>query len=245
MEKNKKNTILLAAAVFGFIYWVLLLVLFFYGIFNGIQVDFFEGFSSLINNGEFKWILLIILGVIIIIAPSILNLIGWKKKNNVLIIITIILYLITLNILSVMICVFGILWNSKNELDVKEKNKTPLFIISGIFGILGIIFWFVPLITRVDSGVSDSLFSVLMSGAINEKEIFLKVIIFGYIIALLLSFIVSISICLVTKLRNNIQKTLIATIFYIISLSIPSAILCFIGFLCLKKQSIGSGSIEK
>jgi hypothetical protein len=242
MEQAKKAALLLVASVVGFAYWIMILipsiVEFFANLrLGGIQIDFFEGFSNIIKSGEIKWLLPFLFIIAAIIAPSVLNLIGWKKNNKVMVIIAIVLYLLSLNALSLLLCVVGILWDNSDDSSIQGKEKSPLFVIAGIFGILGLAFWLVPLMSRTDGTGIDSLFSAMLSGVKNTDTLpAFKAIGLNYTITLLLSFVLAIAISFFGRLRNNAKKALIAAILYIISLSIPSAILCFIGFANLKKQ---------
>jgi hypothetical protein len=115
-----------------------------------------------------------------------------------------------------------------------------LFVIAGIIGILVLAFWLTPLVSKIDGTGTDSLFSAMLFGVINTDFFLFKVIGLNYAIALLLSSVTAIAISLFGKLRNNVNKALIAAIFYMISFNILSAILCFIGFIPgfvnLKKQ---------
>jgi len=240
MEQNKKNTLLLTAAVIGFVYGVLL------SIFVGGSWEAFVG----------EWGLSVVF-FIVVIPPSILNLIGWKKNSKIIIIISIILYFLTVNTLPLLLCVIGILWDSNDEFGIQEKKKNPLFIIAGILGIMSLFFWFVPFMKRADGTGSDSIYSELLSGVINPNatnvkfEInpngtdLLRIIGINYIITLFISFIMAMPITLFGELRNNSKKVLIAAISFIFSLSIPSAVLCFIAYAEMKiKKAIRKAGAE-
>jgi hypothetical protein len=171
------------------------------------------------------------------IVPSILNLIGWKKDSKKMVIVAIILYFLTLNALSLLLCVIGILWDSNNEFDTQEKKKNPLLIIAGVLCILVLLFWFVPIMKKADGSSGPlSLFTAMVSGTISSELLAFKVIGINYAISLPASFIIAIAISFFGKLRNNSKKVPIAAISYIISFSIPSAILCFIAYAKMKKQ---------
>jgi uncharacterized membrane protein len=231
---QKKDTLLLTASVLGFIYWITII----FSEFGSIDpIEFFKEISSLVESGD-KLALLGILIIVVLIASSVLNIIGWKKKYNILVKIAIVFYFLTLNTLSAMICTVGILWDSEDELNMQKKKETPLFIIAGALGILGVVFWFVVTPPLVAGAVGSGEYPY------STSVIGLSVIGFCYIISLLASFVISISISLSAKLRNNPKKALIAAIFYIVSLSIPSAILCFIGFVCLNRRIVRIKPVE-
>jgi len=233
MEKDKKSTLLLAASVLGFAYWIIMVISGWRSM--GIQVGFFEHFMTLVKNGGIKSGLLLLLIIIVLIAPSVLNLIGWKKNSKKLVIFAIILYFLSFNALSLLICLIGILWDSKNEFDINEKKKNPLLLIAGILGILTLVVWFVPF---DEADGSSSLFSALLSN-LSDPGVVLpgKVLVLYYVIALLASFIISIAISFFGKLRNNSKKVLLAAISYIISMSLISAILCFIAYPIMKSRN--------
>jgi len=248
MEKDKKSTLLLVASILGFVYWIIMVVTGWRSMvtgwrsmginFSDIQVVFFEGFMNLVKNGGIKWVLLLLLIVLVLIAPSVLNLIGWKKNSKKLVIAAIILYFLSFNALSLLICLIDILWDKQNEFDINEKKKNPLLLIAGIFGLLMLVFWVVPLMEKADGSGSDSLFSALFSN-INDPGaiIAVKVMALYYVIALIASFIISIAISFFGKLRNNSKKVLLAAISYIISMSLFSALLCFIAYPIMKHKS--------
>jgi len=235
-DKRKINELfLITATVIGFAYSIMMLISFW--ILMGINFSDIH-IVEIIKDDRIKWLLLLLLIIIAVIAPPIINLIGWKKNSKKMVIAAIILYFLSLNALSLFICVIGIFWDSNNELGIQEKKKNPLLLIAGILGILGLVYWFLPLMQRTDGSGSDSLISSLLSYVMNSNEILLvKIMAIYYFITLLASFIIAIPICLFNKLRNNSKKALIAAISYIISLSIPSSILCFIAFAKMKKTN--------
>jgi hypothetical protein len=235
MEQNKKGALLLGASIVGFAYWIVF-ILSGFGISEfQTQIGFWEGFLNFIKRvrglrgTELKGFLLYVLFLAAIIASPVLNLIGWKKNSKMMVIIAIPFYLLSLNALSLLLCVISILWNSKDDFSIQGKKKNLLFIIAGIFGILGLALR--PVL------FNDSLFSALLLPISNTMDLVLRVAGLNYVIALIMSFVISITISFFGRLRrNNAKKALIAAVLYIISLSIPSAILCFIGFLILKRQ---------
>jgi len=231
MEQDKKNKLLLAATVIGFAYWIIV----FFSIFV---------LSEFLNHVKEEGVKRLLPGVLfsaVSIAPCILNLIGWKRNSKKIVIAAIILYFLTGNALSPLLCVIGILWDSNNTLGLQERKKNTLLVVAGIMGILGVVCWFVPYISRIDGSGSYSWVSVLLSFVMDSSDIsrvtfFMNVMALYYFIALLASFIIAIAICLFGKLRNNSKKVLIAAITYIISLSFPSAVMCFIAYARMKKQ---------
>ena len=186
--------------------------------------------------------------IVVISAASIFNFFIWKQESKAPIIISIVLYILSLNALSLLICILGILWDSRNEPSILEKKKNPLFIIAGVLGILGMVFWLTPMMKKADSSSGSlSLFTAILEGVFTDNEdnfLFFRVIGMYYLISFLASSVIALAISFVGKLRNNPKKALIAVIFYIFSLSVFSAVLCFIGYAILKKQIAGAKSLE-
>jgi hypothetical protein len=179
-----------------------------------------------------KWMLVLVIVFLAFTASWVLNLIGWKKNKNVPVIIAIVLYVLSLNPLAVLLCVLGLLWDGKDDFDTRAKKTNPLFFIAGIFGILALVIWFVPLMKKADGSSGPlSMFTVLLS-AVNDPDqnFIIAVIAISYCITLFGSFIIALPLSFIGRLRNNAKKALITAILYIFSLSIPSAVLCFIGF---------------
>ena len=241
MEQNKRNNLLIAALVIGIVYWIFWLI----SVISGINADI--SFSKTLEDGESylsKSILISILLVTAVIIPSILTFIGWKKNNNILLIIAAVVFFLTLNFLSLTLCVFALLWDSKNEFSAQEKKKNPLFITAGIFGILFLAFLLIPMMDD-SSGTSESLFSALINreglmGNNGAYNMAFAAVALSYALALLLGSLLALAISFVGKLRNNPKKALIAAIFYLFSLSVPSVILCLIGYGMLKKSAESS-----
>jgi hypothetical protein len=235
-----KNNLLLASSMVGFIWWVTLAAGFIIELGKPLAViaspNFRVGLSKYlsVNLQDFGW--LVIMGILIVFSAAswALNFIGWKKgKSSALIII---LYLFSLNFISIMLCVIGFLWDSKDRFDTQVKRKNPLFVIAGIFGIFGLTFWLIPTVPAADGSLLYSLYTTMLSTILSPDEIFAsRAIAFNFSIALFGSYLFTMPLSFFGQLRDNAKKALIVAIFYIISLSIPSAILCFIGYALRKK----------
>jgi uncharacterized membrane protein len=253
MEQGKINgKPLLAAAILGLVSVVLICIY----LLNAINIEVrlqerlawleeavadpseFEEFKEFLIDESFRHNRLImvitLVSISLVIAALVFNLIAWKKKNKRMAIIAIPLYFLTLNFISAALCIIGILWNSDDELDA-QKRKSPLFVASGILGLLGLIslvaFLFSPMLQVGDDGLAVSLFSFLLD---HPSLSFITALITG----VLGSLILAITISFAGKLRNNAGKVLLAGILYLFSLSIPSAVLCFIGYKKLKKAAL-------
>jgi len=107
---------------------------------------------------------------------------------------------------------------------MEEKQKGKILFVSEILGICGLVLWsllsFIPLMTRTDSGVNDSLFTAFP----------------GMVIIVVGSLIAAIVLNIFGRVKNDAKKTFFAGFLYIISLTIPSAVICFANFAKMKKQ---------
>jgi len=239
IQEKKKKPLLAIAGIFGIIIpalWIIPLI------------------RNTANDVLFVTVILTVIGlyfivalIVVISAASIFNFFIWKQESKAPTIISIVFYILSLNALSLLICILGILWDSRNEPSILEKKKNPLFIIAGILGILGMVFWLTPMMKKVDGSGSQSMFTAILEGVFADNEdnpLFFRVIGIYYLISFLASSLIALAISFVGKLRNNPKKALIAVISYIFSLSIFSAVLCFIGFAILKKQIPGEKLLE-
>jgi hypothetical protein len=251
---NAKGKLLLASSIIGFAWWTTLLVsvIVFLRTVTGdvlielgnIKIGFFEGIKTFIKNFSFneareiiKWLLVLFTVFLALTASWVLNIIGWKKGKNTPVIIAAGLYLLSLNFIPMLLCVIGLLWDSKDEHNTQLKKNSHLLIMAGILGILFMAFWLIPLIQRKDGSGIASLFTALLSTVSDPDGHYLfTVIALNYSIAFMASFMIAIPLSLFGILRNNTKKVLIPAILYIISLSIPSAILCFISYTLLRTK---------
>jgi hypothetical protein len=215
MEQTKKSRLLLASSVVGIAYWIGVLGFFLYWVIQGIksagpvQVGFFEGLFNLVRDFEaVKWLLLFIGIIVLFIAPSVLGLIAWKKDKKLLGGIASVLYILTFNLVSAIMCIIGV------RPRFLEGRKTLLFI-AGYIGILSLALW-VLLCTPLSGPDGDTMF-----------------IVFALIsfLALILNFIG-------WHKNSAKLTLAAAIVYIVPVLGIPPAVLCFIGRAQLKKKGV-------
>jgi hypothetical protein len=231
MEQDKKSALFLAAAVVANVY--------------GISVIF--SFSDRITS---LWPV-----VLIIAASSVLSFFGWKNKIRWLLITGAVFYLFSLNFISLILCVFAILWDGKERFSTQEKKGNSLFVIAGVLAVLGLFIWFipstgkaegssvyVPLYPSADESTGEippvdkslrqfSMFTTVLN-TISDRAMGLN-----WAIGFLTAYVTALALSFVGKFRNNPKKALLAAVFYIFSLSVLPAVLCFIGYVSLKRRN--------
>ena len=140
---------------------------------------------------------------------------------------------------------------------MENGKKSIILLVAFILGIVGLVLWgifiFTPLAARTDGSGNDSLFTVYMQiGTIGIDQLIKNLgsavegagglgyflLVFFYIPVAFISLIPAVILNILGWLKNDAKKILIAAILYIFSLTIPSAVLCFIGFRKLKKQNV-------
>ena len=177
------------------------------------QIEVFEGIKSLAkliaSGGEGSLELIVpILWLLALAASPVLSLVAWLKDKKIPAYIAAVLYLLSLNLISTLLCLIGA------RPRFLEGKKTLLFI-AGYIGIVILAFWV--------------LMCTPLSDPMDSKTMFVVFALISFL-ALILNF--------AGWLKNNGKVTLIAAIAYILSVTgIPSAVLCFIGRAQLKKRS--------
>jgi hypothetical protein len=216
MEQKKSEVcgpLLLASTIVGFASWIGLFSIFIRHIINmGGLAAFFELSNLEIEGINVRaWLITdaIIMGILALsIVPSVLGLIAWKKDKKLLGGIAGVLYILTCNFVSAIMCVIGI------RPRFLEGKKTLLFIAGYIGIVLVLLLGILTLSTMKDD-----------PGSIAGMLYFL--------ISLLLAIILN----GIGWQKNSAKLTLAAAIIYIVSgFGIPSAVLCFIGRAQLKKK---------
>jgi hypothetical protein len=231
MEQNKKGALLLAAAVAANVYGI------------AVIISFSDSITRL-------WPV-----VFVIAASSVLSFFGWKNKSKMLLITGAVFYLFSLNFISLILCVIAILWDGNDELSMQGKQKNSLFVIAGVLAVLGLLIWFIPMtgkeegssvyvplypaadestgvVPTVDKSLRPfSMFTTVLD-TVSDRAMGLN-----WAIGFLTAYVAALALSFVGKLRNNPKKALLAAVFYIFSLSVLPAIMCFIGYVSLRKQS--------
>jgi hypothetical protein len=214
--KQKKSGLLLAAAVFGFVYWIALIIAAIIAGKNAqvqVQVGFFEGMSNIVKSlfrGDegSGWILYTALFFISMPAAAVLSLIAYFRESRKAAYISAVLYLVSFNFISILLCVIGL------RPAFLQGRKTMLFIAAYI----GIVFALVELGFVVIGGLSDP-------SAIP------------FFVYFVITILIAATLNFTGWLKNNVKLSLAAAIAYILSVfGIPLVVLCFIGFWKLKKR---------
>jgi hypothetical protein len=217
MEQKKKTGLLLASSIVGFAYWIGIFGTFWYFVIQDIkstgqvqpQIGFFEGLSNLVKDFEAVKGLLLFIGIIaLFIAPSVFSLISWKKGNKLWGGIASVLYILTFNLVSAIMCIIG------TKPRFLEDRKTLLFI-AGYIGIVFAALWV--------------LLCTPMSGP-GSKTMFIVFTLIAFF-AVILNFIGWHKNTALITLIAGIVYVLSVT-------GIPSAVLCFIGRAQLKKKGV-------
>ena len=130
---------------------------------------------------------------------------------------------------------------------MEQLMKKRSLLIASILGILCLIIWLIVIFSMgffsIINGIRevglDQIIKNLESpalegtGTLEYLPLFIGMLI--YIPVVFISLILAITLNVIGWLKNNSKKILIAAILYLVSLNIPSAVLCFIGFGKLKK----------
>jgi hypothetical protein len=127
---------------------------------------------------------------------------------------------------------------------MEQKKKSRLLLAAWVLGVAGLVIWmigwFAPMAVDKVTGEGFSLFSII-SGSISTYGLSGSTVALLCAIMIMIMFLslpAAITLNLLGWRKNDAKKTLVAGILYIISLTIPSAVLCFIGRAQLKKKGV-------
>jgi hypothetical protein len=122
---------------------------------------------------------------------------------------------------------------------VEQIKKKSVLLVSIILGTIGLVFWFIPLVTKNDTAYS--LFSMFFIEPLTKRtfgglelEKFPQLLVFLtiYMSVAMISNILAIFLNILGWLKNDAKKLFLAAIFYILTFinifTIPSVFICFI-----------------